>query len=112
MSQRYNNRTIIVNRKEMYQDSFEKRGVKKINHYNTPALRYPNQEQLLELQTLSHIWTVGDKFYKLAYDNYGNSKYWWVIAMFNNSPTEAHVQLGEELLIPVPLEKVLFFYGV
>jgi len=111
MSQRYNSRRIIVNNGELYEELLENRGLNKINHFESPRLKYPTEKQILNLDMTSHIWTVGDKFYKLAYANYGDPKYWWVIAMFNHTPTEAHVQPGQEIVIPLPLEKILHYFG-
>jgi hypothetical protein len=56
---------------------------------------------------VEHIWVVGDKFYKLADRYYGDSRDWWIIAKFNNKPTESHVKIGETLLIPTPVQEAL-----
>ena len=55
----------------------------------------------------NHVWSVGDRYYKLAIDNYGDASYWWVIAMFNQRPTEANWTVGEVVQIPLPLERFL-----
>jgi nucleoid-associated protein YgaU len=65
----------------------------------------------LNLISQQHIWSSGDRFYKLAHSAYGDSKYWWVIAWYNKTPTEAHVQIGDILYIPLPLERILSLYG-
>jgi len=65
-----------------------------------------------EIQTLSqvrHIWSTGDRFYKLAAKHYGNPEYWWVIAHYNQRPTEANMSLGDMIRIPLPLEKILTY---
>ncbi len=67
---------------------------------------------MTNLNLQPHRWTVGDKFYKLAFDHYGDQKYWWVIAWFNHTPTEAHVDLGDLLYVPHPLEDILSIYEV
>ena len=48
----------------------------------------------------------------LADQNYGSSRLWWVIAFFNQTPTEASLEFGKVIFIPHPLERVLSIYGV
>ena len=43
----------------------------------------------------------------LAFDIYDDASLWWVIAKFNNKPTEGHLKLGDQVLIPLPLSQVL-----
>jgi len=112
MSQRYNSRRIIVNNGELYEELLENRGLNKINHFESPRLKYPTEKQILNLDMTSHIWTVGDKFYKLAYANYGDPKYWWVIAWWNGYGVEAEIKNGSVLAIPLNLEKALKILGV
>jgi len=59
------------------------------------------------LQKVGHIWTLGDRYYKLAHQHYGESQYWWVIAWFNKKPTEAHLSLGDVVYVPLPLSRIL-----
>ncbi len=58
------------------------------------------------------MWRLGDRYWKLASENYGNAKYWWVIAWFNKKPTEQHVKLGETVLVPLFLDEVLTVIGL
>jgi hypothetical protein len=37
---------------------------------------------------------------------------WWVIAWFNRMPTESHVELGEIVVVPLPLAKILDYLGL
>jgi nucleoid-associated protein YgaU len=60
-----------------------------------------------KIETISHVWKVGDKMQKLASKHYGNSALWWVIAHFNRKPTDAHVELGATVYIPIPLGTVI-----
>ena len=62
---------------------------------------------IARVEQVSHVWSVGDRFYKLAHKYYGDSKMWWVIARFNSKPTEAHLNLGDVIAIPVPLTDAL-----
>jgi len=107
MASRYSNRKITRNKNELYKKFLEDRNVNYIRHFRTPQLSYPTVQQMRQLQKIGHIWTVGDRFYKLAHKHYGNSQYWWIIAWFNKKPTEAHFSYGDIVYIPMPLHKIL-----
>lgn len=106
---RNDDRTPLENQEEVYEDALESRGVKKIRQFGTPKMRHPTAEERLQFERIGHVWKIGDRFYKLAHQYYGNVKYWWVIAWYNKKPTESHVELGELIKIPAPLSKVLQF---
>ena len=110
MGFRQNKKIIRINRLDLYDEFFDERGVRQIRQYMTPVMNYPNTSQKLNLSYDSHIWKVGDRFYKLAHKYYGDSRYWWVIAWYNKKPTESHVALGDVLSIPLPLSTVLTYY--
>jgi len=112
MTSRYDNRTVFRNDDEHYKNFFEKRNVPLIRHYETARLLIPSPDQINSLSVVQHIWTVGDRYYKLAADYYKNPKYWWLIAWYNQTPTEAHLKLGDLVYIPMPLERALSTYGV
>tara|TARA_R110001583_G_scaffold52441_1_gene162930 strand:- start:351 stop:692 length:342 start_codon:yes stop_codon:yes gene_type:complete len=107
MTSRYRNREIYENRENVYEELREKRGVKKVSHYGSPEFKTPTLEERMELTTLAHSWTHGDRFYKLSHKHYGTTKYWWLIAKFNGIPTEAHLKIGDKIDIPLPLNKAL-----
>ena len=112
MASRYDNRIIAKNSDEAYKDLFDKRGVRFIRQYRTGVLRHPSGLDVMSLNMVGHTWTVGDRYYKLAQQHYGDPTYWWVIAWFNQAPTEAHLNLGDPIQIPSPLERVLGFFDV
>ena len=109
MINRYNFREILKNESEIYETVLREKNIKFIEHYETPVFSFANSQQIKRLQITRHAWTVGDKFYKLANTYYGDSKDWWIIAKFNNTPTESHVKIGDIILIPKPLTLVLEF---
>ena len=84
---RYSLKLKIRNTDEMYENYFEERGVNTINHYDTPIFEYPSTSELNGINTIEHIWTYGDRYFKLASKYYGDPKMWWVIAMFNKKTT-------------------------
>ena len=107
MPSRYNNRTIFRNDHESYESLLEDRGVPFVRQYGTDRMTYPTMGEIASFSSMQHIWKVGDKFYKLAIQYYGEAQYWWVIALYNKAPTESSFQVGDMVDIPVPLEKVL-----
>jgi nucleoid-associated protein YgaU len=107
---RYVNRIPRINSNELYEEFFFDRGVNHIEQYNTPILNYPTVEEISNLSLTNHLWTYGDRYYKLSHKYYGDSKWWWVIAWFNKKPTEAHVKRGQVIVIPSPLEEILAYY--
>ena len=112
MVSRYEKRILFRNKNKLYDALFEKRKVKHIRHFNTPVLRYPKASEIANLQLIAHTWKVGDKYYKLASRYYGNANFWWVIAWFNQKPTEGHLRAGDRIRIPLPVERVLEYYEV
>ena len=111
MYSRFDNRRIATNDSETYEELFEKKGVKSIRQYGTPKFRYPSVLDRGNFESVNHIWGTGDKFYKLAAKYYDDPSMWWVIAFYNQKPTEFHLKLGDLLYIPIPLETVLFYIG-
>lgn len=109
MINRYSKRIKLIDDLEQYKDTFNNRGVKFIKHYQTVKFDFPSAEQMQQLIIVKHIWTIGDRYYKLASKHYEDPKDWWIIALFNNKPTESDIILGEQILIPLPLEKVLTY---
>tara|TARA_R110000824_G_scaffold1643_3_gene8126 strand:+ start:10661 stop:10999 length:339 start_codon:yes stop_codon:yes gene_type:complete len=105
-------RLLAFNDNELYSEHFEKRGVNFIEHYTTPVMHHASPQQLKSINTIQHVWTHADKYYKLAYEYYNDSEKWWVIAWFNKLPTESHINIGDLIFIPVPLGDVLKIYGL
>ena len=108
---RYSGRRILFNDDEMYEEMFRERGVKHITQYGAPTLRWPSPAELRRLAIINHVWSQGDRYYKLAHHYYGQPELWWVIAWFNQKPTEGHVSLGDVIEIPKPIDLALEFFG-
>ena len=106
MPNRYANRRVKTNASEKYRDQFEKRRINFIKHFRTPEMTYPNIRQKASLTRHRHIWKLGDRYYKLASQYYGSADLWWIIAWYNQKPTESHVTMGEVVYVPLPLENV------
>ena len=104
---RHGTENLIENTEELYEEILEGRGLTKITHYRTP--RWPKLTAKVRSRFVRqrHTWKLGDKYYKLANQYYGDPKLWWVIAWYNSTPTEASLQPGDVISIPVELEKTL-----
>ena len=106
---RYSKTPVVINEEEQFKDSeiFENRGVRKISHYPTPRLKQFTKEEYQSIKFVTHVWRSGDRFWRLSSKYYGQPKYWWVIARWNFSPTESHLEIGQEIRIPLDLQKVI-----
>ena len=109
---RYRNRGIFTNNDSRYNDIFTSRDVRYINQYSFDKFKNLKLGDIPDLQVQPHTWSSSDRFYKLAGQYYGDSTYWWVIALFNNIPLETDVALGQQLLIPLPLTVIINALGV
>jgi len=110
MTSRYDNRKTAINRSEMYKKQFDNRGVKFVRQYKTANISYPTPAEQSFLDSETRVWKVGDRFYKLADQYYGDSTYWWLIAWYNQMPTESHVRVGDVIEIPMPFNRAISIY--
>jgi len=109
---RYATRRVFLNKDQSYREFLKDRGLKAFRQYDSPDMEYPTVQQMGDITTVKHIWKMGDKYYKLAHTYYGDSTLWWVIAWFNKKPTEGLVKYGDMIRVPLPLEKIISYYGV
>ena len=104
---RYSRTTKIINADEYYAPLRKSRNLRIIPHYATPVLYNPTVRERAAVKSTKHIWKYGDRFYNLAYQYYGDQRFWWVIAWWNGYPTEAHVKTGKIIYIPLNIEGAL-----
>tara|TARA_R110000824_G_scaffold234072_4_gene422563 strand:- start:3530 stop:3868 length:339 start_codon:yes stop_codon:yes gene_type:complete len=109
MASRYGKRNIFLNNDVTYSKKFKDRGIRSIKHYSTAELKYPTSSELEDIVINVEIFKVGDRYYKFAQKYYNDATYWWVIAQFNQKPTENMLNLGDTVYIPTPLTKILEF---
>ena len=109
MSNRYKRRRLFKNTLPTYREQRQARGIRLINHFSTPHMKYPDPAQLRKISAINHVWGLGDRYYKLAHKHYGEKKLWWLIAWFNMAPTESHLNPGQVIQIPMPLEAALSY---
>jgi hypothetical protein len=109
---RYKKSDIINNNDADYKKVFSSRfGNKGLLQFSTTNFRIPTDQEINNIQYVNENWTLGQRLYKLAYKHYGDSQYWWLIALFNNVATEADLQFGQVIKVPMPLDLVLNLYG-
>ena len=104
-------RETFSNNTEEYKSLIKKRGRKFINQYETPRLVNVKSEDYVDLDVVRRVWRTGDKLYKLASLYYNDPTMWWVIALFNNKPTEAHFNIGDIVYIPTSIEEIMNLIG-
>jgi len=108
---RYSRRLVVYNDHELYEKQLEERDVKSIDQYTTPQFMYPSEEQSDLISYLVHPWSSRDKYYVLAQRYYNDPKLWWIIAQYNQAPTEQHLTEGQAIKIPYPLSAVYNYMG-
>ena len=107
MASRYTGRKIVKNASKIYESIIKKKGVTHINQYKTPRLKHPVAAERGTITRVRHTWKLGDRYWKLAAEHYGSPKHWWIIAWYNQKPVENMLNIGDSIIIPKPLEKVL-----
>lgn len=63
-----------------------------------------------EYRYTEHIWSHGDKLYKLADKYFGDRNLFWLIGLFNNKPTDSHFKYGD--IVFIPLDYMSFYQSV
>lgn len=86
-----------------------KRGLNETIFYEFLKLRNADPENDQEFADLhktveTKIFSMGSSMYKYSYEYYGTIDFWWVIAWYNNRPTDSHFKLGETVEIPTNLD--------
>jgi len=110
MGIRYNNRRIRTNSTQASKEARNRRGLKRVRQYTTPNLPEISPSDYASIATQQHEWTYGDRYYKLAARYYGDPAKWWLIAWFNQAPTESHLVIGDTIDIPISAEQVLTIF--
>ncbi len=112
MPNRFDQINTLINDTSIYSKVLENRGVRFIEQYPSNPIREATTEMRLRLNKKYHTWASGDKLFVLSANYYDDPRYWWLIAWFNNRPTEQHIQIGDIIEIPIPLNVALgFYYG-
>ena len=101
-------RDLIVVDSKLRENIFDRKMADKITQTTRIRLNEPTDQELKnELSYVEKIFSIGDKMYKYAYEEYGSTEYWWIIAWFNNKPTDTHCKIGDIIYVPTPLDKAI-----
>ena len=84
---------------QQYKDLLEDRGVESISYYDNYS--FSNDFTSEDYAVYEHIWSHGDKLYKLAQRYYGDKDMFWMIALYNKKPTDSHYKYGDIVEIPI-----------
>ena len=111
MSKRYNGRGIFANDEMSYQESlFDKRDIEQMVQYETARFYYPTVAERRNISTTIMVWDSTSKLYNLAHKYYGNSSLWWLIAWYNQKPTEAHFSVGDIVYVPNDYSQIMGYF--
>ena len=112
MTSRYADREVFTAKPDGVHEKLvdTRTGARKIDYFETAHFQRLTQEQIDSMEIITHVWTIGDRYFKLAETYYGSTEFWWVIARFNDAPTEAHLSIGDQVLIPNPLQDILYIF--
>jgi len=108
---RYEFRNIFKNENELYENIFRKRSIKSVIQYNSAKFKYPTAEEIEDLDVITLRWKLGSRLYKFADQYYGNPELWWIIAWYNQKPTESHFQIGDLVYVPLRLENIFKYFN-
>ena len=75
---------------------------------NMPNFKVLQQDELITEKVVN--WKQGTHMWRLASEFYGDYSLYWVIAMYNGKPTDAHWKIGEKVRIPFPVGRVISYY--
>lgn len=110
MTSRYTNTRFFRNNLPMYEDLLEDRGLNSIRQYQSPTYKQLTEDQIASIGETNYSWQVGDRLEKISSRVYNDPQYWWIIARYNNKPTDAHYKRGDTVKIPKPLNLILSYY--
>ncbi len=106
MLDRNEKRDILLNKHELYKKKLKDRGIKSFRHFSKMKMSKVSPEDMGTLTIIDHIFTTGDSLSKLAFKYYGDTRYWWILAVFNEKPIDNLIKIGDTMHIPLPLEEV------
>lgn len=95
---KYKEKNIAILSNDLYFEILESKGVKSLTIKKTVHFDHLRGRQFGILS--EHLWSYGDNLFKLSFRFYGDPKFWWIIALLNNKPTDAHYSIGDKIYIP------------
>lgn len=74
------------------------RDIQNIKYYDN--YMFSREFTTKKYQVTEHVWSHGDKLYKLANKYFGDRDLFWIISLYNNKPTDSHYSYGDIVYIP------------
>ena len=107
MSRYINKRLFDANRSKNAKELMKRRGIENGRFFKALDLSSLSVEERKSFDVRIVTWRRETRLSKLAFEFYGDSKLWWVIGWFNQKPTDSSYSVGDEVMIPFPLEDIL-----
>jgi len=107
MPSRYLNKAVVKTTNRNVEKLLASRGLKNINIIDTIYFKPLSLEDKKDLNVLTVVWQRRTKMFKIAHQFYGDSRLWWIIAWFNQKPTDAHFSPGDLVYVPQPPEEII-----
>ena len=108
---RYNGRGLFINDEMSYQESFfDKRDIQQLTQYETARFYYPSIRERQSMSVATINWTATSKLYNLAHQYYGDPSLWWIVAWYNQKPTEAHFNIGDIIYVPTDYGEIMSLF--
>ena len=104
---RNRNRFVFSNSDELYENILRRKRITSLRQYGTP--QFPFLQGFPSIKTFPHVWKTGDRYYKLANTYFDNPRLWWIIALYNQKPTEGHLKRGDIINIPISINLLLYY---
>ena len=104
---RYKESRKATNKDDMYKDVLDRKGVRSITQYRVRRMKQVDENTKQRIRFDQYIWKYGDTYQMLASRYYSDPKMWWVIASFNNKPTESHLEIGDTIKIPLNISEAM-----
>lgn len=108
---RYRTTPVMENNSPKYEEIFQEKNISKIYHLTTKSFSDITKDINLFEYTY-HTWSANDKLTILAHNYYSDSRLWFLIALINKVPNDFSLNVGDNLIIAFPPEKVLSYYGL
>jgi len=108
MLDRNEDRDILINDHKLYKKFLKERGIPRFRQLSKMRLNELSSSDLKNITVVDHIYKTGDSLSKISHKHYGDTRYWWVIAWFNNKPIDNLCQVGDVLHVPFPIEEALY----
>ena len=106
---RYSDRRKFFLDDELYKKLLSQRDRRSIVHYESPTLPPKDSALTRQLNIDYFTWLMVHNYYKVASKVYGRRELWWVIAWYNEKPSDTLIERGETIKIPRPVETVISY---